>query len=74
MPRDLDLAPLLDNYATRKTPEVKTWLLKHPRFPSMSLYVYVRVLEPAGYLTIKTQNTSRTGLGWRLAAWDYKSS
>jgi transposase len=29
-PRDVHL--VLDNYATHKTPEVKTWLSRHPRF------------------------------------------
>ena len=29
-PRDVHL--VLDNYATHKTPEVQTWLTKHPRF------------------------------------------
>ena len=29
-PRDVHL--VLDNYATHKTPEVKAWLEKHPRF------------------------------------------
>ncbi len=29
-PRDIHLA--LDNYATHKTPEVRAWLEKHPRF------------------------------------------
>jgi transposase len=32
VPKDLDLHLVLDNYATRKTPEIKAWLLKHPRF------------------------------------------
>jgi transposase/uncharacterized protein YjbI with pentapeptide repeats len=32
VPRDLDLHLVLDNYATHKTPEVKAWLLRHPRF------------------------------------------
>jgi transposase len=32
VPKDLDLHMVLDNYATHKTPEVKAWLLKHPRF------------------------------------------
>jgi len=32
VPRDLDLHLVLDNYATHKTPQVKAWLLKHPRF------------------------------------------
>ena len=30
-PTDLDLHLVLDNYATHKTPQVKAWLLKHPR-------------------------------------------
>ena len=29
-PRDIHL--VLDNYATHKTPEVRAWLVKHPRF------------------------------------------
>jgi transposase len=32
VPNDLDLHLVLDNYATHKTPAVKSWLLKHPRF------------------------------------------
>ena len=32
VPKDLDLHLILDNYATHKTPEVKRWLLRHPRF------------------------------------------
>ena len=32
VPRDLDLHLVLDNYATRKTPAIHQWLLKHPRF------------------------------------------
>lgn len=31
-PKDLDLHLILDNYGTHKTPEVKDWLTKHPRF------------------------------------------
>ena len=31
-PGDYDLHLVLDNYATHKTPEVRKWLLKHPRF------------------------------------------
>ena len=29
---DLDLYPVVDNYATHKTPAVKRWLKAHPRF------------------------------------------
>ena len=30
--KHLDLHLIMDNYGTHKTPEVKTWLAKHPRF------------------------------------------
>ena len=30
--KHLDLHLIMDNYATHKTPEVKAWLAKHPRF------------------------------------------
>jgi len=32
VPDGLDLHLLCDNYATHKTPEVRNWLLRHPRF------------------------------------------
>jgi transposase len=32
VPVDLDLHLICDNYATHKTPAVKKWLLRHPRF------------------------------------------
>jgi len=32
VPTGLDLHLICDNYATHKTPEVKRWLLRHPRF------------------------------------------
>jgi Transposase and inactivated derivatives len=32
VPADLDVHVILDNYATHKTPAIKAWLLKHPRF------------------------------------------
>ena len=32
VPKDLDLHLVLDNYATHKTPAIKEWLIKHPRF------------------------------------------
>src|SRR6202044_1652362 len=31
-PQDLDLHLVLDNYATHKTPAIRQWLVKHPRF------------------------------------------
>jgi transposase len=31
-PPELDLHLILDNYATHKTPAIKQWLLRHPRF------------------------------------------
>jgi transposase len=32
VPKDLELHLVLDNYATHKTPAIKEWLVKHPRF------------------------------------------
>ncbi len=32
VPADLDVHLILDNYATHKTPAIKRWLLRHPRF------------------------------------------
>jgi transposase len=32
VPKDLDVHLILDNYATHKTPDIKRWLLRHPRF------------------------------------------
>jgi transposase len=32
VPKDLGLHLVLDNYATHKTPAIRQWLLKHPRF------------------------------------------
>jgi transposase len=32
VPKDLDLHLVLDNYATHKTPKIKEWLIRHPRF------------------------------------------
>jgi transposase len=32
VPKDLDLHLVLDNYANHKTPKVKEWLIRHPRF------------------------------------------
>jgi transposase len=32
VPKGLDLHLVLDNYATHKTPSVKDWLIRHPRF------------------------------------------
>jgi len=32
VPAELELHLICDNYATHKTPAIKTWLLRHPRF------------------------------------------
>jgi transposase len=32
VPAELDLHLVCDNYGTHKTPEIKRWLLRHPRF------------------------------------------
>ena len=31
-PEDLDVHLIMDNYGTHKTPQVKRWLMRHPRF------------------------------------------
>ncbi len=31
-PKDLELHLILDNYGTHKTPEIRRWLIRHPRF------------------------------------------
>jgi transposase len=32
VPAELDVHLILDNYATHKTPEIRRWLVRHPRF------------------------------------------
>jgi transposase len=32
VPKNLDLHLVLDNYATHKTPAIRDWLIRHPRF------------------------------------------
>lgn len=32
MPKELDPHLVLDDYATHKTPKIKEWLIRHPRF------------------------------------------
>ncbi len=32
MPDELELHLILDNYGTHKTPAIKRWLVRHPRF------------------------------------------
>jgi transposase len=32
VPDDLDLHLVVDNVSTHKTPEIRRWLLRHPRF------------------------------------------
>jgi len=32
VPDDLEVHVVLDNSSTHKTPAIKTWLLRHPRF------------------------------------------
>jgi hypothetical protein len=32
VPDDLDAHLVVDNVSTHKTPEIKRWLLRHPRF------------------------------------------
>jgi len=32
VPKHLNVHLILDNYATHKTPEIRRWLARHPRF------------------------------------------
>ena len=32
IPADLDVHPIVDNYATHKHPRVRTWLAQRPRY------------------------------------------
>ena len=57
VPRELDVHIVCDNYGTHKTPEVRDWLAKHPRFhvhftPTGSSWIN-QVERWFGYLTDK---------------------
>jgi transposase len=64
VPSDLDLHLVLDNYATHKTPAIKEWLLKHPRFhlhftPTGSSWLN---LVPERWLGLLTDKLIRRGV------------
>ncbi len=50
VPADLQVHLILDNYATHKTPDIKRWLLAHPRF---HLHADQRVLAEPGRAVVR---------------------
>ena len=48
VPDGLELHLIRDNYATRKTPAIKKWLLRHRRFHQQSSPYVCRSRFPAG--------------------------
>ena len=48
VPDGLELHLICDNYATRKTPAIKKWLLRHRRFHQQSSPCVCRSRFPAG--------------------------
>jgi hypothetical protein len=48
VPDGLELHLIRDNYATRKTPAIKKWLLRHRRFHQQSPPCVCRSRFPAG--------------------------
>ena len=63
VPADLDVHLVCDNYATHKTPTIKTWLARHPRFhmhftPTGSSWIN-QVERWFGYLTDQTDPPRR---------------
>jgi transposase len=77
VPADLDVHLVLDNSSTHKTPEIKRWLLAHPRFklhftPTSSSWINL-VERWFGELTTKklkrSAHTSVTALNTDIRAW-----
>ncbi len=47
VPAELDVHLILDSYGTHKTPLIKGWLVRHPRF-SRPLHTYLQLLDQSG--------------------------
>ncbi|CAM5434509.1 IS630 family transposase ISMsm2 [Streptomyces antimycoticus] len=56
VPADLGVHLILDNYATHKTPEVKKWLLAHPRF-HLHFTPYELILAEPGRAAVRRSCT-----------------
>jgi hypothetical protein len=54
VPAGLDLQLTCDNYATYKTPAVKNWLLRHPRFHLHFAPASSRWINPKSFVWTKT--------------------
>lgn len=59
---ELDVHLILDNYATHKTPSVKAWLLKHPRFHLHFTPTHASWLNQVeGFFSILTEKQLKRG-------------
>jgi transposase len=57
VPRDLDVHIIMDNYGTHKTPLIRNWFAKRPRFHVLHTHVWV-VAESRGAMVRRTERTS----------------
>ena len=67
VPDDLDVHLVLDNYATHKSPAVKRWLLRHPRFhlhftPTSASWLNLVERWFSELTTKKLQRSAHTGV------------
>ncbi|MER7282165.1 transposase [Dactylosporangium sp. NPDC000244] len=67
MPAELDVRLICDNYGTHKTPDVRAWLARHPRFhmhftPTGSSWIN-QVERWFGYLSPDPQMRFRRSAG-----------
>jgi transposase len=77
VPRNLDLHLVLDNYATRKTPAIRDWLVRHPRFhlhftPASSSWLNLAERWFAGLTSRRLRRSARrsvTGLEAGIRKW-----
>ena len=81
VPADLDVHVVLDNSSTHKTPAIKTWLLRHPRFhfhftPTSSSWLNLverwfaeltrRLLQRSAHRSVKALETGPPGMDGHL--------
>jgi transposase len=67
IPAEFDVHLILDNYSTHKTPEIKRWLVRHPRFvlhftPTSSSWLNLVERWFAALTTKKLQRSSHTSV------------
>ncbi len=56
VPADLAVHLILDNYATHKTPDIKAWLLRHPRFHLHFHPNQLKLAQPRGTLVRRSHH------------------